>query len=202
LSPEAVAEHQRERVVVGVAMILAERGYGGLTVENVITAARISRTTFYDLFANKQEAVLFAQETVFKRFFIAIRRACEEEDEWPRKVGAAIETTLAFAEALPAQAQLLAAQFLSGDPILAARARSSHDRLASLLRGGRHHPEGASLPGVTERALVGAIATILVRHLVKEETRPAALRDQLIQFTLIPYIGRPEAERAVATEGA
>lgn len=200
LTREAVADHQRERVVVGIATMLSERGYGDLTVEKIITAARISRTTFYDLFANKREAVLFAQETIFQQLFEAVRAACDEKQEWPEKVKAAIETTLDFAEARPAQAQLIAAEFLAGDPALEARARSSHDQLAELLEEGRRYVPGTSeLPAMTEQALIGALRSLITRRIVlPEDEHVAEMRSQLVEFTLIPYLGPAGAAAAVA----
>jgi AcrR family transcriptional regulator len=198
LSREGVADHQRERVIAAIATMLAERGYGELTVERIITGARISRTTFYDLFANKQAAVLFAQETLFQRFIEAIRAACEEQQEWPEKVKAAIATTLDFAEARPAQTQLLAAEFLAGDPAIAARARSSHDRLADLLgEGRRHYPKTAALPPMTEQALISALRSLITRGLVMEEAEQiAGMGSQLVELTLIPYLGSAASPRS------
>jgi AcrR family transcriptional regulator len=198
LSPEEVAEHQRERVIVGVSTVLAEGGYGDLTVEKVISAARISRTTFYELFADKREAALFTQETLFGRLLTAIRDACDGQKEWPQKVKAAIEATVDFAEARPAQARLIAAEFLSGDPIHAARARASHEQLANLLAEGRKcSPRGAALPAVTEQALIGALRSLIMRGLALEETERLALRSEMVELTLIPYVGRTQAAAVV-----
>lgn len=197
LSPEAVAQHQRERVIVGVSTTLAERGFGNLTIESIITAARISRTTFYDHFANKQEAVIFAQETVFKRLLTAIRRACGEQREWPQKVEAAIGMALDFAEARPAQAQLLAAEFLAGDPTLSSRARGFQQQLVDLLsEGRRYYPKAASLPQVTEPALIGALSSLITRSPTMDAAERAAMRGQLVELTLIPYLGSARAAAA------
>ena len=200
LSPEALADDQRERVILGIATILAERGFGDLTVENIAAAARISRTTFFDLFTGMQEAALFAQEILFERFLAAIRKACDAQQEWPEKVKAAIEASFDFAEACPAQAHLLASGFLAGDPVLAARVLSSHQQLADLLaEGRRHYPETASLPPVTEEALIGALGSVITRGLALDETERAAMRSQLVELTLIPYLG--SAGAAVSRSG-
>ena len=200
LTPEVVERHQRDRVVVAVAQVMAEHGFGGLTVERIIALARISRTTFYGHFANKNEAMIGAHEQIFKGFLSGVLGACRPQVEWAEKVKAAIGATLEFAAAQPAQAQLLAAGFLTTDLALARRVSVSYDQVAALLAEGRRsHPAAAGLPALTEQALVGAIATVLARGLLSGEPEPlAGLHSQLTEFTLIPYLGMAEAARVVA----
>jgi len=199
LSPEVVERHQRDRVVAAVAQVMAEHGYGGLTVERVIALARISRTTFYGHFDNKREALIGSHELIFRHFLGLLQDACRAQVEWADKVRAAIGVTLGFAKSEPAQAQLLVAGLLIADRALAGRTQVSYDRLAELLGEGRgYSPLAAGLPETTERALIGAIATILARRLVSAEPEPfAGLHSQLTEFTLIPYLGRAEAAQVV-----
>lgn len=200
LAPEAVERHQRDRVVAAVAQVMAEHGYGGLTVERIIALARISRTTFYCHFDNKHEAVIGAHEQIFQRFLAVVQDACRLQVEWADKVRAAIGATLEFATSEPAQTQLLVAGFLAADLTLARRVSVSYDQLAALLSEGRRcHPQAASLPELTERALVGAIATTVARGLVSAEPEPlVGLHSQLTELTLTPYLGMAEAARVVA----
>jgi AcrR family transcriptional regulator len=190
LSPEEVVEHQRERVIAAVAKVVAGSGYASLTVERVINAARISRTTFYQLFDNLQDAVLVAHEAIFGRLLASIREACEREGEWPDKVDQAIGAIVEFAITRPDQAQLLATDLLAADMATAARARESHDQLATLLAGLREHYPGAdSLPSVTEAFLVSGMRGVLVCGLRSgKPDQIEALRPQLVEFALLPYL--------------
>ncbi len=201
LPRDVVERHQRDRVVAAVASVIAERGYGGLTIERITDVARVSRTTFYNHFANKQEAVLGAHTATFERLLAVIEEAACAREEWPEKVGASIVATFRFAGARPEEAQLLATQLSSADIPLAPRARASHDQLAALLEEGRRlYPDAAALPPLTERVLVASIAAILSRGLVDGELdRFPALAPQLVQLTLIPYLGPAEAARAAAS---
>jgi TetR/AcrR family transcriptional regulator len=199
LSPEVVERHQRDRLVAAVARVMAERGYGGLTVARIIAEARVSRSTFYGHFANKREAVLGAHEAIFREYLTTLEDACTGEDRWPEMVNAGIEATLDFALSNPAKAQLLAMEFNAADLILARGTRASHERLARLLGEGRRRvPTTASLPEMTEEALIGAIASIVARGLVNQDlAQSTALRSQLVELTLIPYLGTDGAARAV-----
>jgi AcrR family transcriptional regulator len=197
LPREVVSRNQRLRLVAGVARAMAEHGYSRLTVEHVIAAAGVSRTTFYEHFDNKQQAVLVAHDIVFERYLGALLRSCNGAGEWPLKVKAAIATTIAFAVEEPEQAQLLALDALAADVNVTSRVLASTDHLAALLSAGRqYNPRGAELPALTEKALVGAVSAIVAGRLMNGE--PEALPElepQLVELILIPYLGHEEATR-------
>lgn len=197
LPPEVVAGNQRRRLVAAVAQALAERGYALMTVEHIIAAAGVSRTTFYEHFDNKQDAVLFAHDVVFERLLSLLLRACNSEREWPLKIKAAIGATLSFAAADPEQAQLLVIDALAADVEVTSRVLDSNDHLASLLSAGREHsPRGAELPALTEKAVVGAISGIVAGRLMNDDAESLPeLEPQLVELVLLPYIGAEEASR-------
>lgn len=190
LSPEEVAEHQRERVIAAVAKVVAGSGYTNLTVEQVINAARISRTTFYKLFDNLQDAVLVAHGAIFGRLVTSIRESCERAGEWPDKIDEAIGAIIEFAITRPNQAQLLATDLLAADMATAGQVRESERQLATLLAGIRdHYPGAASLPPITESFLVSGMRGVLVCGLRSgEPDKIEALRPQLVEFALLPYL--------------
>jgi AcrR family transcriptional regulator len=199
LAPEAVARHQRDRIVAAVAVVIAEHGYGGLNVGRIIAVARVSRSTFYLHFSDKSEAVIGAHAQIFARLRAQILQGCEEQSEWAEKVKAAVGAVLAFAAAEPAQAKLISASFFATDRSLEEHARVSLDEIAELLRAGRRlDPSAAPLPAMTEEAMVGAIAAVLARGLADSAAGSAdGLGPQLSQLVLIPYLGR-----TAAAEGA
>jgi AcrR family transcriptional regulator len=199
LPREVVTRNQRLRLVAGVARAMAEHGYARLTVEHVISAASVSRSTFYEQFDNKQQAVLAAHDVVFERYLATLLRACNSEAEWPLKIKAAIATTISFAIDEPEQAQLLALDSLAGDAEVASRVLASTDHLAGLLSAGRqYNPRGAELPALTEKALVGAVSAIVAGRLMNGEADSLPeLEPQIVELILIPYLG-PEGASRVA----
>jgi AcrR family transcriptional regulator len=68
LSRETVAQSQRERLLRAMAEAVAERGYAKTPVSEVLARAHVSRESFYEQFANKEECFLaaydFAAQTV------------------------------------------------------------------------------------------------------------------------------------------
>src|SRR3954463_3168983 len=59
---EVVAESQRERLLVAMADAVAEKGYAHAAVADVIERAGVSRRTFYEHYANKEECFLAAYD--------------------------------------------------------------------------------------------------------------------------------------------
>ena len=203
LPREVVVDSQRQRLLAGAARALARHGYAELTVEQVLKEAGVSRTTFYEHFANKRECVLVAHEVAFERLAAGLRRACAEEREWPAKLAAAVAAAVDYATAVPEEAQLLVLDAVGTEPVLARRAVASTDLLIGLLRGGRDQSErAAELPDLTERALVGAMTSVIGARLVTGQTHTLPeLRPQLVELMLMPYVGLEEARR-LASSGA
>jgi len=192
---------QRERLIAGVAIAIAEQGYAEFTVAHVLAAAGISRRTFYEHFANKQEAVLVAHDIIFERFMRSLRGACKTQDEWPLKVKAAIGATIDWAVANPAEGQLLTLDVMAPSAEVARGLLDSGDQLAALLSGGRQYgPRGDELPELIEKALVGAIFAVVAARLRDGEPELLhALEAQLVELTLMPFVGPEEAARVAAS---
>ena len=163
----------------------------------MIDAAGVSRTTFYEHFENKQGAVLAAHEDAFERLLCLVLRACDAEREWPLKLKASIGATLRFAAAEPDRARLLTLGALSlrwddrATPDLFPRPLRRPPRCRSRAQ----HP-GLPPPEITERALIGGIASLIGAHLADGD--PTALPDlepQLVELVLTQYLGAGEAAR-------
>ncbi len=197
LPREVTEQHQRDRLIAGVATALAEHGYRNLTVAHVIAVAGVSRATFYKNFENAEEAVLAAHEAIFERFLGLVFRACNAALEWPFKVRSVIEAALEYAAAEPAQVGLLTLDPLAADVEMAQRVLASSEHLAALLSRGRAAGEAAvELPELTEKSVVGALTAIVSSRIANGEAqRLPELAPQLVELALTPYVGAAEAKR-------
>jgi AcrR family transcriptional regulator len=72
LSREEVAGSQRTRILRALAEVMAERGYVGTPVAAIIERAGVSRETFYQLFASKQDCFTAALEDTIEQLTRAI----------------------------------------------------------------------------------------------------------------------------------
>jgi AcrR family transcriptional regulator len=197
LPREVVVGHQRERLLAAAAMAMADCGYAEMSVEQILVKAKVSRTTFYENFENKRDCVLMAHEAVFDRLVDELIRASSSASEWPEKIAVAVAAAIDFAVRAPEEAQLLVLEAAAAEPALVVKVLASNDYLVGLLRTGREYcPEAASLPELTERALIGATVSVIGARLLSGQTdQLPGLEPQLVQLILMPYLGIEEAAR-------
>jgi hypothetical protein len=125
----------------------------------------------------------------------AVAEACARPGPWPARVAAAIYAALEFAADDPAAARLLIVEpWAHGAEAVASRDLLL-DHFADLLAAERPRPPGGGqLPPVTEQVLVGGIAGVLTDRLLSERQPPLrALSPELVEFTLLPYLGPSRA---------
>src|SRR3954453_12381494 len=73
LSREEVAASQRERMLEACFQVVAEKGYVRFTVADVLSAAGVSRETFYEHFRDKEDCFLAAYELSVEAVLAAMR---------------------------------------------------------------------------------------------------------------------------------
>src|SRR5690349_18005257 len=94
LPREFVVSNQRERILVGVSRAVSEHGYAAMRIEDVIAHARVSRRSFYDHFANKEEGFLAAYDLILAQLHDGIAAAHAIEGAWPSRVRRALSAFL------------------------------------------------------------------------------------------------------------
>lgn len=67
LDPEEVRRNQRERLQTALIELIADRGYQAVRILDLTKLARVSRPTFYSLYADKEELLLAAYDEVVAR---------------------------------------------------------------------------------------------------------------------------------------
>ena len=76
-----------ETEILGVAArIFSERGYQGTTLDDIATAANISRSTFYSYFASKEELLHRIYRQVISTTQAAVARMAGEDRPAPEKL--------------------------------------------------------------------------------------------------------------------
>src|ERR671929_1894505 len=90
LPREVVVGSQRERMIDAVIEAVAARGYAAATVADVIKRAAVSRKTFYEHFADKEECFMAAYEEINRHLIAQVREAYEGADSWRESVAAGV----------------------------------------------------------------------------------------------------------------
>ena len=71
LSRDEVVRSQRERIQRSLAETMAVKGYAGTSVAEVLRSARVSRETFYEQFASKEDCFMSVFEEAYQRLAAA-----------------------------------------------------------------------------------------------------------------------------------
>lgn len=75
LDADPVAPGQRARLLEAMAQVVADKGYAATTVAEVVSAARVSRSTFYELFDSKEQCFVEAYRHGVEVMFDGVRAA-------------------------------------------------------------------------------------------------------------------------------
>jgi len=199
LPREFVAHNQRERLIAGLAEAVAENGYAGTTIAHITRHAAVSRRTFYEHFASKDECFVAAYETVMSQLHQRVDAAFNEEEEWPQAIRAGIGAMLEFLVAEPHLARLSMVEALVAGPVVVERYDAAIQGLVPYFEEGRKGRSAEVLAGLsptTEEALVGGMVSLVSRRIFADHTEELeSLLPDLVEFALTPYLGSAEAAK-------
>ncbi len=179
--------------------VVAAKGYAATTVSDLTGEAGISRTTFYELYDDKEACFLAAYDNAVDALVRRISSAYEAEERWPDRARAGLATLLEALAADPAQARLALVDVASAGPAAQRRLRAAVQRLTPFFDEGRDFaPGGRNLPANASRMAAGAVVGLISDELVagRADELPGLLSD-LLFATLVAYIGPDAAAREV-----
>jgi AcrR family transcriptional regulator len=169
-------------------------GYARANVSAVIAQAGVSRPTFYDYFADKDDCFLAAVRDTQQ---LLARRVGESVAAQPpeQATTAALEALLAFARAEPAMARLVANETMSaGGLALDVREQGIADLAAIVERAHANLAPTSQVPDISVDTALGAAYRLLAARLRRGERAPAGLLDDLLAWVRY-YENRVEQHR-------
>jgi AcrR family transcriptional regulator len=199
LPPEVVARSQRERLLEAAVRVVAEKGYGAMTIGDLTKEAGVSRTTFYELYEDKEACFLAAYDNAVETLVRRVMKAYESKQGWPDRAAAGLAALLETLAQEPDLARLSLVDIGHAGPAAQRRYRAAIQRLIPLFDEGRDFAaSGRSLPANTSRMAIGGVTGLISDELVagRAEHLPGLLSD-LLFATLVPYIGPDAAAREV-----
>jgi AcrR family transcriptional regulator len=192
-----VSEMQRSRLLAAAVRTVDELGYAGATVAHITQRARVSRRTFYELFANREECVAAVLEDAAQRIGAEIERAGLGDGSWRERVRGGLWAILSFLDREPVLARVCVVQALRGSQGVLERREEILRGLARVLDEGRAEgARGADRPPLTAEGLVGAAFAIVYARLLRGEREPlTGLLGELMGMIVLPYLGPAAARR-------
>ena len=176
---------------------MAELGYGGLTVAEVIVRAKISRRTFYEIFEDREECFLAAFDAALACVAEPVVTAYRGEGAWRERISAALAALLALFDAQPALARLLVVDALAAGPVALERRAAVLDALVRAVGEGRGVGRGRDPGPLAAEGVVGAVVGVLHSRLLDESRRKPlrALVAPLMSTIVLPFLGAAAAAR-------
>ena len=199
---------QRARLLGSALRIVAERGFGEMSVARVASGAGVSRRTFYEAFVDREDCFLALFEDALVRLTERVADAYGSGDsaDWAGRVRAGLTGLLVFLEEEPQLARVLVVDALRGGPrVLARRARVLEELSVVVQRdGARARGRQGGLPGLTGEGVVGAAFGVIHTRLSQRDGQGAGvgsllgLRNALVATVVLPYLGFATARRELA----
>jgi AcrR family transcriptional regulator len=196
LTPEQVASSQRDRVQAAMRDLVAKHGYRDVAVAAVLRHAGVSRKTFYELYAGKEECFVAVYEDEMARLLTPVMRAFEGSEPWVDRLRTALGVLLGGLADDPSAARICFVEVLSAGPLaLERRAQalavldplfSPHDSADDRDADGAPTPRARSFTAGS----VGSLAEVLHREIAagRIDELPA-LRAQLTDTLALPFTG-------------
>jgi AcrR family transcriptional regulator len=194
---EQVVQEQRARIMQGLVEVLAERGFAGATVGLVVTRARVSTRTFYQLFDDVQECLIAVMDRALEQVIALASREFERAECWQDGLRSAFAAVLTFFDTEPELARVCIVETLAGGPVvLAHRERTTAAfRLPVVERIERDVPQVSPL---TAEGVMSSVLGIMHAHIVAQKPGPfIELLGPLMGLAMAPYLGARGVEREI-----
>ena len=175
---------QRQRMVRGAAMVVAENGYEKLSIPAITGAAGVSNQTFYEHFTSKQEVFLEAIDTQGRRAAARIGSVIAANWIWPDAILTGLQELLGTLAETPLLARLPFIDVLAAGPAAMDRVDAVLDRLTALFGLGAVPADiGPPLPDIVVEAICGGIFVVIQHEIAAGRTE--GLPDLLPEIAFI-----------------
>jgi AcrR family transcriptional regulator len=183
---QANSRPARAQLIEGLCLSVEQKGYAATTIADIVRHARVSKRTFYEAFADKEECFLAAYRELSDQTMQAVAAAVEPEQPWERQIETAVRAYLSTLDARPA----LTRTFLLEIQAAGARAlevrREILQQFAELTRGfvddaRKRRPELRRLTPTMAMAIVGGINELMLLK-VERATRLGDLAEAAVEL--------------------
>ena len=195
LDPEEVRRDQRQRLRTALIELIAERGYQAVRILDLTKLARVSRPTFYSLYADKEELFLAAYDEIAKRTAQTIMAAYKTQGSPGERLRTAMRAFADLAAAEPEAVSLMVLGAFGAGPkalerrnrtlkaleqsISAARSEFARERTGGARRGSgdggsasaRKRAATAANTDLTVKVILGGIREVTAARLRQGRAR-------------------------------
>jgi AcrR family transcriptional regulator/DNA-binding MarR family transcriptional regulator len=200
LGRERVSEIQRARLLAAMIDVCAEHGVADVTVAHVVEHAGVSRRTFYEIYADREECFLEAFDEGIARASRYVLDGYDETAGWIDRMRGALIALLGFLDVERATARLLIVEALAAGDSALSRRRAAIERLIAFVEEANTEREaGGQPPSLTAEGIVGGVLSILHSRLLADTPGSfLELTGPLASMIVLPYLGSAAARKELA----
>jgi AcrR family transcriptional regulator len=201
-----VENHQRERILAAVIAMVGTKGYGSTTIGDITRHAHVSRDTFYEQFANKEECFLAAYDAITRDLLDEVVAAGTGQESYVDAVRDGIRAYLRFWSERPAATRACTLEVMAaGEHALAHRERTlgNFARLFRAIadRAAREQPGLHTVPDIVPRASVLAVNELATEYARQGRTRSLPeLEQEIVYLWLMGLAGHEVAALSTASK--
>jgi AcrR family transcriptional regulator len=198
-----VAELQRARMLTAMLQEISERGAANVSVGHVVARSGVSRRTFYEIFADREDCFLAAFDDALKHVALAVVPAYEQPGSWRVRMRSALVALLGCLEHDRATGRLLIVESLAAGPGALERRQDVLVHILPIVEEGAAEAQvPGDPPALTAEGIVGGVLSVLHSRLTdKSNASLLDLTGPLMGMIVLPYLGpaaaRKETERPV-----
>jgi AcrR family transcriptional regulator len=157
LEPDTSLHQHRSRLLEGMAIAVAQKGYADATIADIVREASVSRRTFYEQFTTKAECLIALYGAASHNALKVLRQAIDPSHGWEEQLERALAAYLGAMAANPVLMRTLFIEILHlGPEGLAARRRVNQeiaDYMLGLVEGVTPELAMAVVGGIHELVL-------------------------------------------------
>jgi AcrR family transcriptional regulator len=189
-----------DRALVAFIALVAEEGYGNVTVDQIVKRASMSATTFYAHFQGKEDALMAVIDSAGAQMAAAILPAFRRNPDWPRGLRAGLEALFNYLASRPALAKLVLIEvYTAGPEAMECRAKALKPLEALLAKGRERSPE---TPAIAIEMILGGVLTLAYRQTREKGARTLPRLVPICTYIgLSPFVGAAEAYAVAIDDG-
>lgn len=204
LAHHDIVAAQRARLLYGIVHAVAEKGYNAARLADIVAIARLSKSTFYNLFKDKEDCFLAAYEAAHYELAEAVTGSQDPASDWTRRLRASLRAYLGYNRDNPAIARAFLVEIHAAGTRAWAMRDWGHARFARMQESlyairRNERPDLPELPDHIFLAVVAAIEEMACAYVRKDMTdRIMELEPAALFLLESVYCGHPRAVKALS----
>lgn len=193
-----VSQVQRGRLLDATAEVVAEEGYLATTVHMILKRAGISRRTFYEQFADKEDCFLQTYDEIAGHVLALADDACDYDEPPERQIESGLLAMMRFAKREPSAARVFVVEVMGAGPDARVRRAATMQELTARVAAALQLRYPRREARLRARMVVGGVHEILYDALSRRKTHGLMTIPEAVVSYYLPPVGEPPPGGAIA----